>query len=231
MEKIYAEVNNKVINRVFRNWVSDVAPVIDPGMLLIDISCKSPLPAEGDSVLIRTYAAVIEGKVVNIFTWSDDHAPLSDGITTMIDITELSNKPGIDWTYASGEFQPPPEVQQVSHPVLVISGLTASDVVNTIINLAAHEVTCKEGVTLTATVELRDQAGAIIPLTTSFRMPVQARDGREFVVLVSFQNGVANISIPFASSGVWMITEATINAALPAESQMSFVGFTAYVVV
>jgi hypothetical protein len=149
----------------------------------------------------------------------------------MIDITELSNKPGIDWTYASGEFQPPPEVQQVSRPVLVITGITSSDTANTVIDLVGHEVTCKEGVTLTATVELRDQVGAIIPATTSFRLPVQARDGREFVALVAFQNGVAKISIPFSSSGVWMITEATINAALPVASQMTFEGFTAYVVV
>jgi hypothetical protein len=38
--------------------------------------------------------------------------------------------------------------------------------------------------------------------------------------MVPFQEGVAHINVPFASSGVWTITEAAINSALPVESQM-----------
>jgi hypothetical protein len=116
-------------------------------------------------------------------------------------------------------------------PSLVITGITSSVPATTLVDLIAGEVTCPQGSTLTATVEIRNAAGVIILLSASFRMPVKARDGREVVALATFVDGVATIVIPFTQSGVWLITEQAINSALPPEGHMSFSGLTVYVVV
>lgn len=166
-----------------------------------------------------------------------DAAYVSDLHTGNCTIVEVVSIPedftGGKYLYEDKEFvlNPANMPTQSLRPVLVVTTLSM-DNEQSEINLEALEVTCPEGTTLTANVEIRDEtSGAIIPLTDVFRMPVQARDGREFVALVTFQSGVARFNIPFAASGVWQITEAAINSALPEASQMSFAGFTAYVVV
>lgn len=115
-------------------------------------------------------------------------------------------------------------------PALEIITITSNTPDSTLVDLTVNEVTCSAGSTLTATVELHSPDGPIIPLTAAFRMPVQARDGREVVVLAPFVAGVATIVIPFTQSGVWQITEKAINSALPPEQQMTFSNLTVYVV-
>lgn len=85
------------------------------------------------------------------------------------------------------------------------------------------------GTTLTITAELR--AGeVVVPLTSTFLMPVTSRDGRERVLQAAMVDGVATVVSPFAESGVWQVTEAEINSDLPPDMQMHFAGIRIFVV-
>lgn len=113
--------------------------------------------------------------------------------------------------------------------VLLIDSITAD--LDVTINPDNTDVTCRVGTTLAAVARLTDGSGATLPVSATFRMPVTASDGREIVALAQFVSGVAEIAIPFTASGIWAISEATINRALPPTQQMQFVGITVYVVV
>lgn len=110
---------------------------------------------------------------------------------------------------------------------LAITALTSSDPGAVI---ESGEVTCAAGATVSATVEIRTPEGVLIPVTVSFRMPIVARDGRERILLASFVDGVATVQAALPESGVWLITEAQINAGLPVENRMRFDGLVLYVV-
>lgn len=156
----------------------------------------------------------------------------------MITIENLTN-PGADpvdgdmiqITHQSGAIErrrhwhaaPPPE--PAMH--LEITALTSSDPQA---QIESGEVTCAAGATVSATVEIRTPDGTLIPVTVSFRMPIVARDGRERILLASFVDGVATVQAALPESGVWLITEAQINAGLPAENRMKFSGLSIYVV-
>ena len=92
------------------------------------------------------------------------------------------------------------------------------------------DVTCPVGTVLTVHAELRDAAGAILPLKDSFRMPLRSRDGREKVLLAVMDNGAVSINAPLRESGSWSVTEAMINESLPPDHQMGFDGFQVFVV-
>jgi len=120
-----------------------------------------------------------------------------------------------------------PPVADAPKPDLVVNSLTCSDPTAII---QPGDVTCSVGSTVTANAELRAPDGSIIPLTATFRMPLIARDGRERVILARMENGVATISIALPESGVWVISEETINSGLPPEMQMRFARHEIYVV-
>jgi hypothetical protein len=98
-----------------------------------------------------------------------------------------------------------------------------------VISTNFSEVTCPAGTTLTVSAKLADAAGATIPLTGTFRMPLIASDGRERIVGVSMTNGVASIAVPLTESGVWGVSQASVNRDLPAEQHMAFAGAKVYV--
>lgn len=121
--------------------------------------------------------------------------------------------------------QPPP--RPLPLPLLNITSISsAPDAIASDLS----EVTVKVGATVTAIAQITDGAN-VLPVNAAFRMPVTASDGREIVALAQFVDGVAEIAIPFEASGIWSVTEATINRALPPEQQMTFAGITIYVVV
>ena len=118
------------------------------------------------------------------------------------------------------------------HPVLVVTGIATdgAHASQTVIAEALDDVTCKVGTVLTVTAELRaPNGGAVIPLTDNFRMPLRARDGREEVLLAAMVYGVVQIVAPMDQSGVWKVTEQTINEGLPEAMHMAFGGLTIFV--
>ncbi len=116
-------------------------------------------------------------------------------------------------------------------PALVITSIEpdATHASQALIN-GVSDVTCPAGTVLTVHAELRDAAGAVLPLTDSFRMPLRSRDGREKVLLAVMENGVVSINAPLRESGAWSVTEAMINESLPPDHQMGFDGFQVFVV-
>lgn len=91
------------------------------------------------------------------------------------------------------------------------------------------DVTVAVGSTLRFTAELR-LGGALLPLDDDFRMPIRSRDGRERVVLANMVQGVITFTVLFDDSRVWDVTEAVINADLPAERRMAFDGIKVFAV-
>jgi hypothetical protein len=91
------------------------------------------------------------------------------------------------------------------------------------------EVTCLMGEAITFVGELQINS-SLIPLTDTFRMPVRARDGREKLLLVKVIDGKALLTVTFSSSGLWEVTEESLNEALPADRQMAFKGLKIFVV-
>ena len=120
--------------------------------------------------------------------------------------------------------------QEAVRPEIVITSLTPSaEHADDSLIEGLHNVTMPAGSVLTVTCELRlgDQ---VLPVTEAFRMPLVARDGRERVVLVRFEEGAAVFIVPLTESRVWQVTEDAVNSALPADRQMRFAGLTVYVV-
>lgn len=117
-------------------------------------------------------------------------------------------------------------------PLLAITGIVADTEHQGQARIAPalDDVTCKIGTVLTVTAELRSPVdGAVIPLSDSFRMSLRARDGREEVLLASMVYGVVRIIAPMDQSGVWKVTEQTINEGLPEIVHMAFAGLTLFV--
>lgn len=116
-------------------------------------------------------------------------------------------------------------------PTLKITAIAAdaTHAAGTVIAANFSEVTCPAGTTLTVTAKLVDAAGATIQLTGLFRMPLIASDGRERIVGVVITAGAASFNAPLAESGVWSVTQASINRDLPAAQHMAFAGVKVYV--
>lgn len=128
------------------------------------------------------------------------------------------------------EIAPPPAA---AYPVLSITGIVADSAhaAQTVVSADLDDVTCPVGTVLTVTAELRAPGGGpVIPITEAFRMPLRARDGREEVLLARMDAGIVTITAPMDQSGVWRVTDQTINESLPPAMQMAFGGLTLYVV-
>lgn len=117
-----------------------------------------------------------------------------------------------------------------ARPTLVITTVVAdaNNSSSTAISADLIDVTCPVGTVLSVTAELRDGAGSVITITDSFRMPLLSRDGREKVLLATLNDGVAAITAPIRESGVWEVTEASINAGLPEAMRMNFAGIRVF---
>jgi hypothetical protein len=116
-------------------------------------------------------------------------------------------------------------------PSLIVTSIDSDPAWGMVVNDDITDVTLPAGSNITVFAKLINPANnEITPLDGTFRMPIKSRDGREFIVLVGMQQGIAVTNIPFRSSGVWVATEASINSGLPQELHMSFKGITIYVV-
>lgn len=118
-----------------------------------------------------------------------------------------------------------------SRPRLVVTAIDADPAWGLAVSADLSDVTVLAGATVTISAELRaPDSETVLPVNATFRMPIRARDGRELVVLVGLQQGIATVDIPLRASGAWRADESTINSGLPAEQRMRFAGVTAYVI-
>ncbi|WP_022850645.1 hypothetical protein [Limisalsivibrio acetivorans] len=113
-------------------------------------------------------------------------------------------------------------------PALVVTSVSSDD---SSAQVEEGEITILQGHSVTAGVEIQLSGALYTNFSGTFRMPVRTKDGREMFALVSISAGTGQVTIPFDSSGHYEITEAGINERLPASQQLSFEGFSVYVVV
>lgn len=152
-----------------------------------------------------------------------------------------ANQPdGSPWTAAAAdEFITATLVERASYRqmaamskhALVITHIAsdAATMAQTAVQPDLREVTCPVGAVLSINAELRSPDGLRVPLDSTFRLPIRARDGREKLLLAVMQDGQATISAPMRESGVWGVTADLINSSLPPETQMSFDGVEVFV--
>lgn len=186
--------------------------------------------------LIKTEAATL-GRVMNVILAEPDFietiASDWDHIEALDTLHEQGLGVGMGWGYdlATGEFiDPTPVAGPDPRPQIVVVGITADSAHAAQLVLAGlREVTCPAGTTLQVVAELQ-LGGQVLPVDEVFRVPFRSRDGRERVLLGNMSQGVITFNVPLPASGVWMVTEAAINEALPPEAQMAFAGLTLYVV-
>lgn len=120
-----------------------------------------------------------------------------------------------------------PVVESAPRPRLALVSASTDDVDGIV---GDGEITCSTGSAVSVVAELRAHDDSVIPVTSTFRMPIVARDGRERVIFVHMTDGVASINATMNESGVWRVSEDTINMALPEDQRMSFDGICIYVV-
>lgn len=137
-----------------------------------------------------------------------------------------SNWIGTGWSMLP--FAPLPDVSEVQAPEIVITDIQ-SDVGSFVHAQDFTDATVPVGGTLRFTAELR-QAGQVLPVDDTFRLPIRSRDGRERVVLASMTQGVITFSLLFDASRVWEVSEAVVNADLPPERHMRFKGIKVFAV-
>lgn len=155
------------------------------------------------------------------------NAEIENGISIPDGVDPLSV---LGCLYADGVFVAP--LPPAARPNLVVTGIRADDahMEKTVVSQPIDDVTCPVGTVLTVTAELRSPADvSVIPLSGNFRMPLRARDGREEVLLASMMCGLVKIVVPMDQSGVWKVTEQTINEGLPETMHMAFAGLTLFV--
>jgi len=131
--------------------------------------------------------------------------------TVQADLDFLTaNYAGFDFAEVQDEGEVEPRVY-----VDLTLDVFQSDDPNEIQDLAHRELTCKAGSNITAQATLSD-----LTVNETYRTPMVNRtlDGNTKYLLIEFINGVANISIPIADSGKWLISNTLVNAGLTPES-------------
>lgn len=139
----------------------------------------------------------------------------------------------IGWAWPAGGAPVAPEPEPVHvRPQIVVTSVTvdAEHAGESMVEGVAV-ATVPQGATLTVAAELRAPGGAVIASSDVFRMPLRATDGRERIVLARMTAGLISVTVPLRESGVWEISEAGINSAIPPENQMAFSGLKIFVVV
>jgi hypothetical protein len=102
-------------------------------------------------------------------------------------------------------------------------------VVGGIYDPAKSEFTVESGTQFTVSCEIKlgDQK---LPITDTFRMPIQSLDGREKLLLIKVRDGDATLVWTPKDSGTWIVSEQLMNRDLPQANHMSFSGLKIFVV-
>lgn len=106
-------------------------------------------------------------------------------------------------------------------PRIVIANATC-DTPGSEVSVDFSEITCPVGTTVSGRVEIQNIVGSILNVNSTFRMPMEAEDGRQRLYMTSFSAGVANIALKMNESGIWAIDEYLINCGLGPTSYMMF---------
>lgn len=150
-----------------------------------------------------------------------------DDMSTAVESGAMrSNWTGTGWVMLP--YAPLPVITEVQPPEIVITDIQ-SDVGSFVHAQDFTDATVPVGGTLRFTAELR-QAGQVLPVDDTFRLPIRSRDGRERVVLASMAQGIIRFSVHFEDSRVWEVTEAMVNSDLPPERHMRFKGIKIFAV-
>jgi hypothetical protein len=151
-----------------------------------------------------------------------DNEPLPSNSTTM-DPGILSNP---IWAGDSWIDVPFPEPIPVApKPVLTITSVSGALYYDTV----KAEITIHAGTQLIVSSELSLDGTLMATFSDNFRMPVQAIDGREKIILSTITNGIGTTQWTPKDSGTWLVTEALINRDLPSESHIGFSGLKIFV--
>lgn len=136
----------------------------------------------------------------------------------------------IGGTYANGIFS---ELPIINSPVLPILKITSIETTNTLTTTIASDfstVSCKIGSTLTFSASILNSSNVVLSTYSgSFHLSLTASDGRTLVSNVIITNGLTSVSIPMNESGIWNVTQASINHELPDNQQLQFAGIKVYV--
>ena len=124
-----------------------------------------------------------------------------------------------EYRYMNGGVEIPVEPTPVLS--LVIDSITTEGVVE------GTEVTLNVGSRVAVSGRIL-MGGKIVPVDASFRMPVMATDGRERLIGATAKAGIVTAAWTPKESGIWRITQALINRALPPEKRMSFLGLSVF---
>jgi hypothetical protein len=116
-------------------------------------------------------------------------------------------------------------------PAVVILSATVSGpgAETALVDLEAGEITTPAGTTIQASGEIQIGGVKFAPFSGHFRMPVQASDGREKVVLATITAGNLAAAFPCKEVGIWSVTEDAINRDLSEEQKLQFRGLRVYV--
>lgn len=107
--KIYAEIKNSAIVSIIDNWSEDSVPLPSLGGEIIDVSDYSLPAIIGQAITMRTFAAIKNGIVSNVFRWAESAAPVLLGYL-MVDVTSIFTVPRVGWLYSGNPpvFSTPP---------------------------------------------------------------------------------------------------------------------------
>lgn len=139
------------------------------------------------------------------------------------ELTELETAfwNGVFWTKQPKNIALPtvvtvPEVR--IPPKIVISNMTTDDPNSSIDGFV---IAIPVGTTVTFDAVIQDSDGNIIPVTDSFRVPIESTDLRERFAFAKFVDGHAHVATTFRESGLWFVTESGINKRLPPNMWMT----------
>lgn len=173
---------------------------------------------------MKTYAEILNGKVTHVGTCANNFTPeFEPPLECVIIDPALSPQPEEGWEYRGGCFIQPEETVALEPALtLTIDGITGG-------SLDGLEVTVNAGGALTATGRITDAGGSLVPVTATFRLPIQASDGRERLVAAVVTEGAVSVAWTPKESGVWSITQDLVNLRQPDTTKMKFAGLTVYV--
>jgi hypothetical protein len=110
-----------------------------------------------------------------------------------------------------------------SDPLLSVFSYTPGD------SGQPDRVRVTENMPFKVTITVKDQQGTVVPVNDTFALPILGEGLPTQLLLVQFISGVASFELKFPQTGLYSITQETINRELPSDSQFAFSGVKIYV--
>ncbi len=113
---------------------------------------------------------------------------------------------------------------ELEFPEIVLTSITGT---NIIYDTVTREVTLTAGTSINIVGDIKLN-NSVVNISTNFRMSLKASDGREVVTLVTITAGHIDHTYTVEHSGIWSVTQESINSRLPENSKFKFSGLTIY---